>query len=107
MGNATFECVGYGSLLNWIVDGTKVDTMTAKEREERGVHVSLIELFHCTMFSTLTLRGDCSNYNSSVQCVLYGDDISRGNRSSDTAILTVQGNIATTLYMLQLLHSIR
>ena len=95
-----FYCNGRGSYLYCFIDGLNSENMTTEELETRGIsfsgyynHFPPYYFGYDTQYSFLYMAGNCLNNNTEVYCVILGRSPppSGGNRTSPTALLTVQG----------------
>lgn len=96
--SAQLTCSGYGSHLNWFIDGINTLNMTSQEISNRGLNFNgtynqhqLYGNYSCSLqFSVLELDSSCVNNNSQIYCVIFGDS-SEGNTTSNTSTITIQG----------------
>ena len=94
-----FYCRGQGSYLYWFIDRINSENMTTEELETRGISFSGYYNYYSpydgcnTQYSFLYMAGNCLNNNTEVYCVILGHSPPPygGNRTSPTALLTVQG----------------
>ena len=98
--DATFYCNGCGSYLYWFINDVNTENMTSEEIEKRGMNFSGYYnnyppyYYGCdTQYSYMTIAGNCLNNNSGIYCVIVGREPPPygGNRTSNTANLTVHG----------------